>query len=129
MATYTVVANAAKSNSSAVVIEFRVPAGSNVAGVPWQTVVAELRDTAGTVNPRKASDTAHIGLLDAGAVIEIQHTVTYDARLVNSGKVAVLDAAVAARAAEFSSAFTALYEFYGTERNTQWLLLGEPIQR
>ncbi len=117
MAAYTIIANSAKSNSSTVVIEFPVPAGNNAAGVPWRTVVAELRDQVGSVNPRKVSDTGYVGSLDAGAVMEIEHTVEYDAGLSNAAKVAVLDAAVADRVAEFTTDFAALYEFYGTERN------------
>ena len=127
MAVYTILANSAKNNRSTVVIEFPVPTGDNTAGVAWrdivkelrtETGVAELRNEPGSVNPRKASDTAHITALDAGSVIELQLTVDYDAGLTNTEKVAVLDAAVAAKVTEFTVEFANLYQFYGTERGS-----------
>ena len=116
MAVYTILENAAKENRSTVVIEFDVPTGSNSANVPWRTVVAEVRTEDGTVNPRKQADTPHAVLLDAGEIVEITLTVEYDAGLSDAGKVAVLDAAVAEKVAEFTSEFAALYAFYGTVR-------------
>ena len=118
MAVYTILANSAKNNSSTVVIEFEVPVGDNVAGVSWRDIVKELRDESGSVNPRKASDTAHITALDAGSVMELQLTVDYDAGLTNTEKVAVLDAAVAEKVTGFTAEFANLYQFYGTERGS-----------
>ena len=116
MATYTVLVNSAKSNSSTVVIEFDVPTGSNSASVLWRTIVAEVRTEDGTVNPRKQTDAPHIALLDAGEIVEILLTVEYDAGLSDADKVAELDTAVAEKVAEFTSEFAALYKFYGTVR-------------
>ena len=118
MAVYTILANSVKNNSSTVVIEFPVPAGKNTAGVPWQTIVAELRDEPGSVNPRKASNMTHIAALDAGSVMEISLTVDYDAGMTNGEKVTVLDAAVAAKVTEFTVEFANLYHFDGTERGS-----------
>ena len=118
MAEYTILANSAKNNRSTVVIEFPVPGGSNSASVPWQTIVAELRDEPGSVNPRKAFNMTHIASLDAGSVMELQLTVDYDAGMSNGEKVTVLDAAVAAKVTEFTVEFANLYQFYGTERGS-----------
>ena len=118
MATYTVLRNSEKRNRSDVVIEFDVPSGSNTAGVPWQTVVAELRAASpnATVNPRKLADGPYWESLDAGQIVEVSLSVEYDANLSNGAKVVVLDAAVVAKVAEFTVEFASLYEFYGTER-------------
>ena len=129
MAVYTILANSSKNNRSTVVIEFEVPVGDNTAGVSWQDIVAELRDESGSVNPRKVADTAHITALDAGSVMELQLTVDYDAGLTNTEKVAVLDAAVAEKVTGFTTEFANLYQFYGTERNNEWRLLGDQIRR
>ena len=127
MAVYTILANSAKNNRSTVVIEFPVPAGDNVAGVPWRTIVAELRTEAGVVelrteagsaNPHKASNPAHVALLDAGEVMEIMLTVDYNAKLSDDEKFAVLDAAVAEKIAKFKTEFAALYKFYGEVRGS-----------
>ena len=117
MAAYTILANSAKNNRSTVVIEFPVPGGNNSASVPWQTIVAELRTEAGSVNPRKASNMTHVAALDAGAVVEISLTVDYDAGLTNTEKVTVLDAAVAAEITRFTVEFADINQFYGTERS------------
>ncbi len=123
MADYTILANSVKENRSDVVIEFPVPAGSNTASVPWQTVVAELRavgqaspDAAVTSNPRKVSDGPYVASLDAGQIIEVALSVEYDANLTNGQKVAVLDAAVVQRVSGFTAEFASTYEFYGTVR-------------
>ena len=123
MATYTVLENAAKSNRSNVVVEFDVPVGDNSANVAWRAIVAELRaveqatpDAIATVNPRKLGHTAYLASLDAGQIVEVPLSVEYNANLSNAAKVAVLDAAVAAKVTEFTSEFASLYEFYGTER-------------
>ena len=127
MAVYTILTNAALSNSSTVVIEFPVPAGNNTAGVPWRTIVKELRTEArvgelrtevGSANPHKASNLAHVALLDAGEVMEIMLTVAYDAKLSDDEKFALLDAAVEAEVARFNIEFKALHKFYGTERGS-----------
>ena len=116
MAEYTILANSAKNNRSTVVIEFSVPGGNNSASVAWQTIVAELRTEAGSVNPRKASNMTHVAALDAGTVVEISLTVDYDAGMTNGEKVTELDAAVAAKVTEFTAEFANLYQFYGIER-------------
>ena len=127
MAVYTILTNAALSNSSTVVIEFPVPVGNNIADVPWRTIVAELRTEAGGVelrteagsaNPHKASNPAHVALLDAGTIMEIQLTVAYDAKLSDDEKFALLDSAVEAEVARFDIEFIALHKFYGTERGS-----------
>ena len=127
MAVYTILTNAALSNSSTVVIEFPVPVGDNTAGVPWRTIVKELRTEAGvaelrtearSANPHKASNPAHVALLDAGKVMEIMLTVAYDAKLSDDEKFAVLDAAVEAEVVRFDIEFKALHKFYGTERGS-----------
>lgn len=115
MAVYTILTNAAKSNRSDVIIEFPVPASDNTVGVPWQTIVAELRDEAGSVNPRKLGDAAYLAKLDAGEVYELALSVEYDAGLTDGEKLALLNAAVAEKVAEFTTEFAALYEFYGFE--------------
>ncbi len=123
MATYTVLVNSELQNRSDLVIEYAVLAGSNAAGVAWQTVVAELRaveqtspDAQPTSNPRKTTDAAYIASLDAGSVLEIPLSVEYDANLSNGAKVAVLDAAATDKVSAFIAAFSSLYEFYGTVR-------------
>lgn len=121
MADYTILRNSEKRNRSDVVIEFPVPGGSNTAGVAWQTVVAELRaveqsDAQVTANPRKLMDGSYVASLDAGQIVEVALSVKYDANLTNAEKVAVLDAAVTVKVAEFTAEFANLYEFYGTER-------------
>ena len=116
MAIYTILTNAALSNRSNVVVEFDVPTGSNSASVPWRTIVAEVRTEDGTVNLRKQADTAHLALLDSGAIVEITLTVEYDANKSDAEKVAVIDAAVVEKVAKFTSEFAALYKFYGTVR-------------
>jgi len=123
MADYTILANSVKENRSDVIIEFPVPAGNNTAGIAWRSVVAELRaveqaspDSVVTSNPRRVSDAAYVGLLDAGSVMEIPLSVGYDANLNNAGKLAVLDAAVTAKVSEFTAGFGSTYRFYGTTR-------------
>ena len=127
MAVYTILANSAKNNRSTVVIEFEVPVGDNTAGVAWRDIVkelrteagvAELRTEAGSANPHKASNPAHVALLDAGEVMEIMLTVDYDAKLSDDEKFAVLDAAVAEKVTAFNTEFLALHKFYGTERGS-----------
>ena len=120
MADYTILRNSEKDNRSDVIIEFPVPATSNTAGVGWQTVVAEIRaaevDGPVTANPRKVDTVAYVAQLDAGELVEVPLSVEYNANLTDGQKVAVLDAAVAARVAAYTTEFVSLYNFYGTER-------------
>jgi transcription initiation factor IIF auxiliary subunit len=122
-ADYTILSTSSKNNRSSLVVEFAVPATNNSATVAWRDIVAELRaveqaqaDTAVTVNPRKVGDSVFVAQLDAGEIEELTMSVEYDAGLSNAGKVAVLDAAVIVRIAEYTTEFTNLYDFYGTDR-------------
>jgi len=119
MATYTILRNSKKNNSSDIVIEFTVPGGNNSANIPWRTIVSQVRADAGQTgsqNTLKAGNAAHVTKLDAGQIVEIQLTVKYDANALVADKVAALDAAATAKIAEFTSEFGSLYQFYGTER-------------
>ena len=119
MAAYTILRNSVKNNRSDVVVEFDVPVSNNDAGVGWRSVVTEERLDAGetgTVNTRKRGYTAHIAKLDAGKIVEILMSVEYNANLTDSEKLAVIDAAVTAKVAEFTAEFGSLYRFYGTTR-------------
>ena len=113
MATYTILTNSPSNNSSTVVIDFPVPNGSNDAGVPWQSVVAELRTDSGSINPRKEFEVAHVASLDAGEVIEIELTVEYNAKLPNDQKIAILNSAVNDEIERFTAEFSILNKFYG----------------
>lgn len=118
---YTVIRNSDLKNTADVVIEYIVPAaGNNTAGIQWRTVVAEVRANAGesgTANPRKRTDTAYLASLDSGAVLELAHTVEYDANLTTAQKATALDAAVTTKIAEFTTDFQNIYQFYGIERS------------
>ena len=121
MSTYTVIRNSDLKNTAQVVVEYDVPAtGTNNAGIQWRDIVADLRDynleTGTTVNPTKRNDTVYVGLLDTGAKLEVSLTVEYTANLNNAQKAAVIDAAVAAKIADYAVEFQNVYEFYGTER-------------
>ena len=119
MADYTILRNSDEDNRSTVVIEFPVPATSNTALVPWQTIVAEVRAASGdtsTRNPRKVDDSVYVAQLDAGEIVELGLTVEYNANATDVAKLAVIDAAVTSEVASFTADFAAEYEFYGTER-------------
>ena len=121
MATYTIIETSRLRNRSEVVIEFDVPSsGVNAAGVQWRDIYAETRSFGGnegtSVNPRKFGSAAHLNKLDSGAVVEIPLSVEYNADLPDADKELVIDAAAAARVANFEADFQEIYRFYGVER-------------